>query len=159
MKLSRYGLLGMTLVVSAFVLLLLLMAPKTNTMDASRRLAHLGNAFEIYCQKAGRMPRDLRSLVDEGLLPEDFCQALERDVKYVAAGRPRDVLSSRAIVALQDPAPFAGSIPVIVLLADGNVLAVPADVVRDVPSRPDAVTLLDSAPDGQLKAILGDLDR
>ena len=153
MRLSRYGLLGMTLVVAAFVLVLLLVAPKTNQFNTSRRLSHLGMVLDVYCYKTGRMPPGLSSLVDEGLLSRDQFQALEREVKFVAAEAQRDGLSGRAVVALQDPANVAGSIPVVVLLADGSVLPVPADVVREAVARSGGPVVLAAAPDGQLRAV------
>jgi hypothetical protein len=149
----------MTLIITTFVLILLLVAPKHNSADMSRRLAHLGTAFELYCQKYdGRMPPTLKTLADVRLVPDDFLDALSRDVQYVAAGRTRDALTPHGIVALENPAAVQGSILVTVLLADGNVLAVPADVAREAVRRPDVVATLESAGDGQLKVAIVDAD-
>jgi hypothetical protein len=149
----------MALIVATFVMILVLVAPKNNHADTTRRLAHLGAALELYCQKYdGRMPPSLKTLADVHLLPDDFAEALSRDLQYVAASRPREALTPHGIVALENPAPVPGSIPVTVLLADGNVLAVPAEVARDAVRRPDLVATLESAGDGQLKVVLLDGD-
>ena len=156
---SRYGLLGMALVISTFVLVLLLMAPKPNDQDPARRLARLGAAIEMYTVRHdGRLPPRLDALADEELLPADFVRSLSRDLKFLAAGRPRDSLPPHAIVAMEDPGPVAGSIRVHVLLSDGAVLAVPADVVREAPRRVGAIARLDSAPDGQITMAFLDAD-
>ena len=42
---------------------------------------------------------------------------------------------------------------VLVLLADGSVLPVPADVVRDAVARVGRLVVLDAAGDGQLRAV------
>ena len=150
---SRYGLLGMTLVVTAFVLVLLLLAPKTKQFDTSRRLSHLGMVLDVYCYKTGHMPPVLSTLADDGMLSRDQLQALEREVRFVAGGAQRDGLSGRAVVALQDPTNVAGSILVVVLLADGSVLPVPADAVRDAVARAGQLVVLEAASDGQLRAV------
>ena len=152
MRLSRYGLLGITMVVATFVLILLQLAPRPERYSTTRRLSHLGTILDVYCFKNGRMPPSLAALAGDGLLAPDQFEALDREVRFVAAGRQRDKLSDRAIVALQDPAPVAGSIPVIVLLADGSVLPVPADAVRDAVARRGPPPVLESAADGQLRA-------
>ena len=156
---SRYGLLGMALVVAAFVLLLVLVAPRPAEMDSARRLARLGGAIEMYAVRHdGRLPPDLGALAEEDLLPADFVESLSKKLKYLAAGRSRDTLPAHGIVALEDPAQVAGSILVTVLLSDGAVLSIPADVVRDAASRggPGDTPLprVDSAPDGQLTVVL-----
>ncbi len=136
---SRYGLLMMALVVSAFVLVLTTLAPRPAELTAARRLARLGAAIEMYTVRHdGRLPPDLAALGDEQLLPADFIESLSKQVKYLAAGRERDALPAHGIVALEDPAPVAGSILVAVLLSDGAVLSVPADVVREAAARATA---------------------
>ena len=151
MKTSRYGLLGMALVIAVFVLVLMLVAPKPNELDGPRRLARLGGAIELYTVRHdGRLPPDLGALVDEGLLPSDFVRPLAAQVKFPAAGRARDALPTHGIVALEDPSGVAGSIRVHVLLSDGAVLAVPADVVREAAARSGGLARVDSAGDGQL---------
>ena len=147
---SRYGLIGMAGVIALFMLALLALAPKAE-LSTVRRLSNLGAAIEVYTVRHdGLLPPSLDALADEGFLPRDFIAALSKQVKYVAAGRSRDALSSHGIVALQDPAPVAGSILVAVLLADGAVLSVPADVVREAARRTDAAGRFEAAADGQL---------
>ena len=159
MRMSRYGLLGMALVISTFVLVLLLVAPKPNDQDPARRLARLGAAIEMYCVRHdGRLPAQLDVLAEEELLPPEFVRSMEREVKFVAAGRSRDSFPAHGIVAMEDPGPVRGSIRVHVLLSDGAVLAVPADVVREAATRPGAAARLDSAPDGQITMVFVDND-
>ena len=151
---SRYGLLGMALIISLFVLVLLLVAPRPNDQDPARRLARLGAAIELYSiRHDGRLPQQLDALAEEELLPVDFVRSLSGRVKYVGAGRSRDALTSHGIVALEDPSAVAGSIPVHVLLSDGAVLAMPADVVREAAARAGAVSRVESMKDGQLGVV------
>ena len=144
----------MALVIAVFVIILLLVAPKPNDQDPARRLARVGAAIEMYTVRHdGRLPQQLDALAEEGLLPLDFVQAMSRQLKYVAAGRSRDALPTHGIVALEDPSNVAGSIRVHVLLADGAVLAMPADVVREAAARAGAVSRVESARDGQLTVV------
>ena len=155
---SRYGLIGMAGIIALFMLALLALAPKAE-LTTTRRLSSLGSAIEVYAVRHdGLVPPSLDALADEGFLPRDFVAALSKQVKYVAAGRSRDALSSHGIVALQDPAPVAGSILVAVLLADGAVLSVPADVVREAARRPETVSRLEAAADGQLTVKFAGVD-
>jgi hypothetical protein len=151
---SRYGLIGMALVIGGFVLILLAVAPKPNAMDPARRLGRVGAAIEMYTVRHdGRLPPTIQALGDEGLLPTDFAESMAGQLKYPAAGRSRDTLPSHAIVALEDPAPVVGSILVHVLLSDGAVLAIPADAVREAAARPGTVARVESAADGQLTVV------
>src|SRR5690349_6121110 len=110
----------MALVISAFVLLLLYVAPKPAPLDPARRLARLGAAIELYTVRHdGRLPPALADLAEDDLLPVDFVESISKQVKYVAAGRARDALPGHAVVALEDPAHAPGSIRVCVLLSDG----------------------------------------
>lgn len=154
MKMSRYGLLGMALVISTFVLVLMAVAPKPGAQDASRRLAVLGRAIDLHAVRHdGRMPPTIDALAEEDLLPADFAASISKQVKYVAAGRSRDALSAYGIVAVEDPTDVAGSILVAVLLSDGTVMSIPADVVRDAANRPESLSRVTSGPDGQLRVV------
>ena len=157
MKMSRYGLLGMALVITTFVLILLAVAPRPQDLDTTRRFARIGTAIEMYTVRHdGRLPPTLEALAEEELLPADFLKPLAGKVKYLAAGRARDALPPHAIVAVEDPAPVAGSIRVTVLLSDGAVLPIPADAVREAARRPGAISRLESAPNGELTTVFTD---
>ena len=148
---SRYGVIGMALVIALFVLVLVLVAPKPGELHPARRLGQVGTAIEMYAVRHdGRLPPDLAALADEGLLPADFAAAMSGRLIYPGAGRSRDALPEHAIVALEDPSAVLGSIPVHVLLSDGAVLAIPADAVRDAAARKGTLSRVSSAPDGQL---------
>jgi hypothetical protein len=152
---SRYGVIGMALVIALFVLILVLVAPKPGELDPARRLARVGTAIEMYTVRHdGRLPPDLGALADEGLLPIDLAVAMATQLKYPAAGRSRDSLPAHGIVALEDPAAVLGSIPVHVLLSDGAVLAIPADAVREAAARPGVLSRVESAADGQLTVVV-----
>ena len=153
MKMSRYGVIGMALVIALFVLILMLLAPKPGVLDPARRMGRVGAAIEMYAVRHdGRLPPDLSALADEGLLPVDFVAMMAKQLKYPAAGKSRDALPPHGVVALEDPATVLGSIPVQVLLSDGAVLAVPADSVREA-ARSGTLSRVESAVDGQLTVV------
>jgi hypothetical protein len=154
LRLSRYGVIGMALVIALFVLILLLLAPKPGVLDPARRMGRVGAAIEMYAVRHdGRLPPDLSALADEGLLPVDFAVFMGKLLKYPAAGQSRDALPRHGVVALEDPSNVLGSIPVHVLLSDGAVLAVPADAVREAAAS-GALARVESAADGQLTVVV-----
>jgi hypothetical protein len=109
----------------------------------------------MYCVRHdGQLPQKLDALAEDELLPADFVTTVSKQVKFVAAGRARDTLAAHGIVAIEDPSGIAGSIRVHVLLSDGAVLAVPADIVREAAKRPDRIYRVQSSADGQISAAL-----
>ena len=147
----------MALVISAFVLVLLCVAPKPGPLDPARRLARLGTAIEMYTVRHdGRLPQTLHDLAEDDLLPVDFVESMSRQVKYVAAGRARDALPAHAVVALEDPSAVAGAIRVCVLLTDGAVVSVPADDVRAAARDDGVISRIESAGPGRFTVTRAD---
>src|SRR5437868_685642 len=105
-----------------------------SSQSLSWMLAQLAGALELRAASGnGKMPPNIQTLADEGLLNPESAQVLTSRVKYQCGDKPRSSLSDRNVVAIENPRETDKE--VLVLSMDGTVTSV---------QRADAYKLLSS---------------